>query len=159
MTETSEFDPAINRLVEDITKAESRIAEQKRMVNRLCELAERPPLYANIDEPNAPQIGNIRTDRFYGQPLATAIRDYLQMRKASGLGAASVREIYDTLIKGGFKFEAKDDVNAQRGLRQSLTKNSATFHKLPNGAYGLLEWYPGAKPARPDREDDEDEAS
>lgn len=107
--------------------------------------------------PEGVAINAIRNDQFYGQPLATAIREFLQMRKAAGGGAASVKEIYDALVRGGFKFEARDDVNAQRGLRQSLTKNSITFHKLPNGNYGLLEWYPNAKPARPDR-DEEDEA-
>lgn len=43
----------------------------------------------------------------------------------------------------------RDEENAKRGLRVSLTKNSVTFHKLPNGKYGLLDWYPGAKTKRP----------
>jgi hypothetical protein len=96
----------------------------------------------------------VRSDEFYGQPLATAIRAVLEKRKGAGIGPAAVRDIYDTLGSGGFKFEAKDEDNAIRGLRQSLTKNSSTFHKLPNGLYGLLEWYPNAKPARPDDDTD-----
>ena len=31
----------------------------------------------------------------------------------------------------------------------SLTKNSQTFHKLPNGKYGLREWYPAVKDKKP----------
>ena len=37
----------------------------------------------------------------------------------------------------------------KRGLRIALTKNSVTFYRLPSGAYGLLEWYPNAKPQSP----------
>ena len=33
-------------------------------------------------------------------------------------------------------------------LRISLGKSSHTFHKLPNGQYGLLEWYPNVKPPK-----------
>jgi hypothetical protein len=77
------------------------------------------------------------------------------MRKAANLGAASVADIFSTVRKGGFKFDAKDDENAKNTIRMSLRKNSSIFHKLPNGEYGLLTWYPNAKPAR---DDDKNEA-
>jgi len=147
------LDAAIKALVGIIEKDETSIAENKKMVNRLCERAGRPPLYHDIER-GITSFGSVRPDEYYGQPLAGAVRAILLARKSAGAGAATVKEIYETLVKGGFKFDAKDE-NAQRGLRQSLTKNSQTFHKLPNGTYGLLEWYPGVKPARPS-EDDED---
>ena len=150
----TDIDPIIQGLVKVIEEAERKLAEQKRVVNGLCESAGRPLMYQDIDRASVAQLGNIQPDQYYGQPLATAMRSILEMRKAMGRGPATVREIHDTLVQGGFKFEAKDE-NALRGLRQSLTKNSAVFHKLPNGSYGLLEWYPNAKPARPD-EDGED---
>jgi hypothetical protein len=133
---------------------EAQLAENKRTVNRLCARAGRPPRYPEAENGSGAQVGIIRADQYYGQPLAAAVRNILEGRKLAGLGSATVREIYETLLKGGFQFEAKDE-NAQRGLRQSLTKNSQTFHKLPNGTYGLLEWYPGAKPARPTDDADE----
>lgn len=148
-----DLDPVIKGLVSVIEAAEEKIAEQKRVVNGLCLSAGRPIMYADIERKSGDLIF-IRTDEFYGQPLATAMRSVLEKKRAGGNGPATVREIYDALISGGFKFEAKDE-NALRGLRQSLTKNSAVFHKLPNGSYGLLEWYPNAKPARPG--DDEEE--
>jgi len=144
-----DYDKIIDGLVKVIAEAEKKVAEQKRVVNGLCAGAGRPEIYHDIDAASAVNLGNIQSDQYYGQPLATAMRAILEMRKATGRGPATVREIYDTLMQGGFKFEAKDE-NALRGLRQSLTKNSAVFHKLPNGSYGLLEWYPNAKPARPD---------
>ena len=145
-----EFDPAIQRLVADIDEGEAALLVKKRMVNQLCDYAGKPHIYSDAQLNRAAGNGIIRPDQFYGQPLATATRTYLEMRHGRGQGAASVREIFDALKQGGFKFETKDDANAERGLRQSLTKNSVTFHKLPNGTYGLLEWYPSAKPVRPD---------
>ena len=61
------------------------------------------------------------------------------------MGPASVSEIYEAMLAGGYEFEAKDADNAKRGLRISLTKSSATFTKLPQGKYGLREWYPTVK--------------
>lgn len=157
-----EFDPAIQRLVDDIQKDEETLLSKKRMVNQLCEYAKRPPLYPDAESGQKATVSAIRTDQFYGKPLATAIREYLEMRRASNMGAAAVREIFDALKTGGFKFEAKDETNAMRGLRQSLTKNSVTFHKLPNGSYGLREWYPNVKPAKDnggEAEDPENESA
>lgn len=151
----SDLDGIIQGLVKVIEEAEHRLAEQKRVVNGLCLTAGRAAVYQDVDKKTATaQLGNIQPDQYYGQPLASAIRAILEMRRANGRGPATVREIYDTLCEGGFKFEAKDE-NALRGLRQSLTKNSVTFHKLPNGSYGLLEWYPNAKPARPGVEEED----
>jgi hypothetical protein len=61
------------------------------------------------------------------------------------MGPATVKEIYDALKAGGYKFETKNDANAMRNLRISLTKNTSIFHKLPGGEFGLNEWYPKLK--------------
>lgn len=143
-----EFDPAIQRLIEDIKELENGLREKQRMVNQLCKYAGRPEMYAIADGESSQTVGSIRPDQFYGKPLATAMREYLDMRGASQMGAATAREIFDALTRGGFKFDTKDEANAIRGMRQSLTKNSSTFHKLPNSTYGLREWYPGIKPGR-----------
>ena len=84
-----------------------------------------------------------RPDAYYGQPLHTAIRTYLELREH--IGPATVKEIHSAMVDGGYQFETASDVNAQRSIRITLTKNSSVFHKLPNGAYGLLSWYPNAK--------------
>jgi hypothetical protein len=57
-----------------------------------------------------------------------------------------VNEIFEALVAGGYKAETEEEANAKRGLRIALTKNSQTFYRVPSGAYGLLEWYPNAKP-------------
>jgi len=115
-------------------------------INSLLTMAGKEAVYPDADLSESGQTGslaNIASDRWYGQPLATAIRDYLSMRRSSGNGPATVAEIYDSLVTGGFEFEAKSDDYAKRGLRGSLTKNPATFHRLPDGKkFGLTEWYP-----------------
>lgn len=90
-------------------------------------------------------ITEIKPDTFYGKKLQTAVREYLEMRKARGMGPAKPREIFDAITAGGFQFEAKDPNIALIGLRALLRKRTNFFHKLPNGTYGLTAWYPDAK--------------
>jgi hypothetical protein len=40
-----------------------------------------------------------------------------------------------------------------RLLASSLAKNTAKFHRLPNGSYGLLSWYDRAMLKRAGKED------
>jgi hypothetical protein len=58
--------------------------------------------------------------------------------------ACSPEEILRGLEQGGFDFRAlgwKDD-DRLRSLSISLAKNNQKFHKLPNGMFGLVTWYP-----------------
>lgn len=142
---------------------EQDLAEKKRMVNSLCKLINQPPFYSHVDEVTE-QTAGIRNDEFYGQPLASVVRSILVKRKAASSGAATVGEIYAAMCQGNFNFETDVAENAKRNLRISLTKNSTLFHKLPNGRYGLREWYPNLKErrsngdrARPGAEDEPDE--
>jgi hypothetical protein len=132
-------------LQDEIRKQEAKTAEDKRFANKLCERMGMPPAYA-VTEPQESSIPlSIQADQFYGQPLAGAIRTILEMRRALKQGPAGLNDIYSALIAGGYKFETKNEENSKRGLRQSLTKNVAQFHKLPNGMFGLTEWYPKVK--------------
>jgi hypothetical protein len=94
---------------------------------------------------------SIRSDQFHARPLATIVREYLELRKRADLGPATSEEIFDALIQGGYESQAKDERIARIGLNNALTKNPV-FYKLPNKRWGLLEWYPKAK-----QRDDEDE--
>ncbi len=166
MTENP-FDQAIARLQAKLREQEQGVIKTKLGINFLCEEAGKPPMFRAAEL----QVGSgvalsIRSDQFYGQPLATCIRQVLEMRKALNQGPATVNEIYDALIEGNYQFDTKNEDNAKRGLRVSLTKNNVTFHKLPDGKFGLLEWYPMAKgPKRKDTDaegsegEDDEEAS
>jgi hypothetical protein len=143
------FEPVVHRLVKSIEELEAQVTQKKRLVNELCREYGQPPRFVDVDAPKASTISARGRDVFYGRPLATVMREFLESRGPSakgGLGAASVNEIYDALLAGGFKFDAKDEANAKRGLRIALSKNTTTFHKV-GSAYGLSEWYPAASRA------------
>lgn len=151
---------SIETLVEKIREQENELLQTKHAVNALRAVLKQPPLYTDLDaDKPAASLNNLRGDEFYGQPLSTVVRRILEARKAAGDGAASVNEIYDSMVAGGFKFETNNEDNAKRSLRISLTKNSQAFHKLPNGKYGMREWYPGIKdkPKAAEKDDQKDD--
>lgn len=136
----------VGKIESQIVGLEEQITHKKRMVNDLLSLAGQQPRYGDVELEQRHGGGiTIRSDQFHGQPLATAVRNYLEVRRAANFGPAKVTEIYDALVEGGYVFETKNAANAKRGLRISLTKNPA-FYRLPGpaGAYGLRKWYPTA---------------
>jgi hypothetical protein len=137
------IDAVITEKAAEIAADEIALRKKKEMVNTLCTVDGRPAMYAMEDNNSVPT--QIRSDQFYGQPLASAVRTILEMRKQRSLGAATNREIYDALKAGGYEFDTKSEDIAQKSLRNSLAKNTALFHKLPNGQFGLLSWYPNVK--------------
>lgn len=149
----------IDDALEKLKAIEQQAAELKKFVNTVIKLddPDAPPMFVIADD--SPGLTTIKGDTFYGQAFATAVTVYLRMRKAQNLGPASVVEIFAALKKGGYQFDAKNDDYAKRGIRHSLGKNTATFHKVPNGEFGLTEWYPDVK-KRPSKQaaaaDDDD---
>jgi hypothetical protein len=141
-------------------------SDTKRTINSLCKTIGDPPLYKDADKKSVATIGPVRPDQYYGKALATVAREILEARQATNLGPASVAELYDKMVEGGYQFDTTNVDNAKRVLRISLAKNTATFHKLPGGTYGLREWYPAikdkkknGKPSDDSEEPDDDEAA
>lgn len=153
-------DQVISELAAEITADEAALRKKKETVNTLCDAVGRPPAYV-IESAASAVPTQIRSDQFYGQPLAGSVRTILEMRRAQNLGAATNREIFDALTAGGYEFDTKNDEVAQKSLRNSLSKNTALFHKLPNGQFGLVAWYPNVKKSKTSsavaRDDDEDD--
>jgi len=135
-----------------VADLDQQLLEKKRMVNDLCKLAGRPPIYGDADLKSRVGGRATRPDEYYGKPQASVVRTILEKRALAGLGAATVNEIYDEMLAGGFHFGGKNDDNNKRGLYISLGKNTTTFHKLPNGTYGLVEWYSDLKGIRVGKE-------
>lgn len=153
----SDVQTAVAVLRDRIRVKEHEIIGLKRMVNELS--GEETYAISESNETGA-DLNQIRSDAFYGQTISGSAKMYLEMRKASGLGAASVNDIFAALKKGGFPFEAKDEENAKNGLRVSLRKNSTIFHRISaNGDYGLLNWYPKAKAQKDDEPDEQASAA
>lgn len=134
----------IEVLTNKVAAKEEEANKLKKLVNELCGEAGIAIRYADVSEPGK-TISAIRSDEFYGQTLTAAIRNYLERRKAANLGAASVTAIHKAIKDGGYKFETNSEENAKISVGNALRKTSSIFHRLPNGEYGLLAWYPSAK--------------
>lgn len=149
------FQTVLAKFEQELHKHELEVARIKRTINDLCRMAGDQPRFADseIDPVSGSGGGVIRSDDYYGQPLATAVRMILERRRSAGQGATTVSQLYDDLVTGGYKFDTKDANNAKRGLRISLTKNPI-FHRVPNGSYGMKEWYPNAKPENHSQEEE-----
>ncbi|HXO68381.1 MAG TPA: hypothetical protein VN838_05410, partial [Bradyrhizobium sp.] len=122
----------------------AQVAEWERTINTLCKEAGYKPRYSETSN-HSTKVTQISDDTFYGQKQTPAMRAYLDMRKAQGLGPATPREIYEAIKSGGYVFEAKDAEVALVGMRALLRTQPAIFHRLPQGTWGLTSWYPDAK--------------
>lgn len=151
-----EMKPAIDALLVELADQEKQVVETKLLINRLCSRSGMEMLFPDAAAgASSAGVASIRPDSFYGKVLNTAAREYLDMRKAANLGPATPREVYEALVKGGYAPDTKDETNAIIGVRATLRKNSSVFHRLPNGTYGLLNWYPNAKPQKSDDGEDD----
>jgi len=137
------IDKTIEELKQKVQDKQKELIEAQTMVNSLCKMAGKPPIYI-IEEESKIATGELQGDEYYGRPLATVITTILEGRKIQGFGPATIKEIYEQMTAGGYQFDAKNDNNAMRGIRISMSKN-VKFHKLPNGKWGLKEWYPNIK--------------
>jgi hypothetical protein len=152
MTPATALQPAIDVLEKDYADLERQANALLTSINVLRARAGLPPRPAGWStgiEPGAPPASQplgIQSDSFAGKKLGAAVREYLEMRKASGGDKpATTREIFDDLKAGGFQSGAKDDATGMVVLRTMLRKNTTTFAKLQNGKYGLRVWYPNLK--------------
>lgn len=129
----------LEAMIEEIQNKESELLNMKRAANTMFRSKGEEPPFPDAEEATVSGPMRMRADLFYGKPFATAARAYLTMRKQ----AVPPDEIVKALEQGGFAFEWRhDDRVRMAGL--SMAKNTAQFHKLPNGMYGLPEWYPDA---------------
>jgi hypothetical protein len=142
---SKDIDSVIEYLVGKIDADAVAIAEKKRTVNSLCKEANKDPIYPDVEltGQTGARTAVIRPSQFYGKTPIVASREYLDVRG----DAVALEEILDALERGGFDFAAQgwSDALRLRNLGISLSKNTAIFHRLPNGMWGLLKWYPNVK--------------
>jgi hypothetical protein len=145
----NDLDPAIATFERRREEALATAADCERTINTLCKEAGYPPRYQDTATSTI-KVTQISDDTFYGQKQTPAMRLYLEMRKAQGLGPATAREIYEAIKSGGYVFEAKDAEVALVGMRALLRTQPNVFHRLPQGTWGLTVWYPDAKKPKED---------
>lgn len=155
--------PLLDPLNAKITERAKRLAadlaadrEDKNAANVLCKMAGMPELY-KVDGPlegtgtPPPTPLKFRVDQFVGLELSEAVTAYLEARKASGTveGPATIDEIYDGLLAGGYKFggTTENPANHKRAMNIALTRNTAQMHKINENTFALRRWY-GMRAAR-----------
>jgi hypothetical protein len=138
---------AIEELEEHLAQQQAEVADTKKMINSLRKRMNLEPLYTDV---SVEGTGSIRADQYYGKPLAAAASDFLERRKR----ACPADEILKGLLDGGFDFDAIEwkEKDRLRLLSSSLAKNTAKFHRLPGGQFGLLDWYDLSTIKRPSKE-------
>lgn len=135
---------ACEAAIEEVDAFLEKAAEKKKFANMLATMAGIDAPYDDVDVPQASGASlSIRSDQFANTSYpSVAARDFLALR-GQAKGAADLDLIYDALVKGGFAFgSTKND--ARGGLKIALGKDGLV-RRLPNGTYGLWEWYPNAK--------------
>ena len=78
---------------------------------------------------------SIRSDSFFGMSVPQAVKKYLGM---TGRVPKSPNDITETLKRGGQEQATYNNV-------YTALKRAPDVVKLPNGDWGLLEWYPSLK--------------
>lgn len=132
---------AVDVLLEKLEEQEHAVIETKKMINSLLGMMGENPRFLDADLQHTQKT--FRPDMFYGKPLATAAREFLELRGT----ACFAEDILKGLSQGGFDFEWNEK-DRLRNMAISISKNSLVFQKIPNGMIGLLIWYPEAKKKR-----------
>lgn len=143
---------AIEALLSELDKQQQEVAETKKTINTLRRRNGEEALFTDVEIPGS-VTGTIHPSQFYGKPLSTAAREYLETRNRR---ACPIEDVMRAMVQGGFDFDALGwkEADRLRSLSISLAKNSSIFHRLPNGTFGLLAWYPDVekKSAKGDRD-------
>jgi hypothetical protein len=148
------YSDAIQALLEELEQHTRAALETKKLVNSLRRKNGEEPLFSDAELQESQLVaGVIRADLFYGKPLATAAREYLEIRKR----ACKPEEIFDGLTEGGFDFDSLgwNEKDRVRSLAMSMAKNTGLFHRLPNGLFGLRAWYSNIVEKRKIERDDQ----
>ena len=146
----------LDQMVEEIRAKQAELDNQKRAANTFFRgKGEAEPFV--IEDPDA-AVGaalRIKADEYYGKGFATAAGNYMERRKT----AVTHDEVLRALEQGGFDFDAagwKDVSGRGRTVAMSLAKNTAIFHRLPNGMFGLRKWYGDAIDKKKSKKGDAD---
>ncbi len=87
------FEPAIEALKEQLAREEHRLGETRSLINRLCEMAGRPPMFPDIDLPAPTKTEARRPNNVAATRLSLAVQDYLDRPRTTRLGAMSRLDI------------------------------------------------------------------
>src|SRR5689334_9512097 len=127
---TSPYDPVIADLEARIRNMQTALETLKHL--RASFTGDPIPLAATSTRTDT----ELRHDTFFSMTIAEAAKKYLNMVKIT----KSTADIAAALEVGGLKHSSKDFPANVR----SIIGDREDFIRVPNGDWGLAEWYPGA---------------
>src|ERR1035441_658484 len=96
----------IEQAKDELQKQEEAVVTTKKLINQLCAFGGMPPMFQDAElQSNIRQAAVIRRNAFFGKPLATAVREFLESRKDAAVREASLNEIVDALKEGGYDLD------------------------------------------------------
>ena len=143
MSSEEHVEKTLELILIQIQDLERQAAEKKKTANDLSRILQRPVIFQSVD--TSASSAAALPGEYYGRQMPEVIQAILEKRKLANLGSASVAEIYNAMIKGGYYFQTKNPDYAKRGIYGVLAGADGPFHRLPDGRYGLKQWYPAAK--------------
>jgi hypothetical protein len=147
------LEPLVSKIAERQKRLSAELAadhEEKNAANVLCRMAGMAEMYkldGTVDGAPKPPPAPLKfkMDQFVNMDLSVAVAEYLEARKASGTveGPASIDDIYEGLLSGGYKFggSTENPANHKRAMNIALTRNTAQMHKINENTFGLRRWY------------------
>jgi hypothetical protein len=134
---------AVDALEDQLREQLEEVAGTKKLINSLLKKMDEPARYEDV---SVGVSGSMRADEYYGKTVTGAVQMFLERVHR----AVTAEDITRGLEQGGFDFKPLGwtDAARVRNIAISVAKNPRTFHKLPNGTWGLTEWYPGVVPPK-----------
>lgn len=96
----------------------------------------KPLPYEDVSTEAVSGKNKIRPDQFFNRPLATAVREFLEIRGA----AVEWPEIVKGLREGNFDLQKTKQ--AEEEARTTILRNTANFVLVGDNHFGLKAWYP-----------------
>ncbi len=127
--------------------------ETKKMLNKLAkDLGRTDTPYPDVTPESVGKGAKIKPDQFYNKPLATAVREFLEMR-----GEATAWEDIVRALREG-NFDLPKTKQAEDEARMTVLRNTANFVLVGNNFFGLKAWYPESKKIKLERKSNTQQA-
>jgi len=138
-----------------IQQKQAELEELYRKVNNLCEMFDIPHAKYEIKGQDK-EIRHVKLkgDEYFRKPTATAITLILEDRKIRDMGPATVDEICEKMVEGGYIFEVQEP---KKAVGTAMGKNPKFTRVGDTDKWGLTEWYPPPK-GKQETINNEDEA-
>jgi len=126
-----------------IADVQARIQQLQTVLEGLLQLRAQISGAAPLPSPSGNRQASeteVQHDTFFGMTIGDAAKKYLAMMKAT----KSTAEIAEGLERGGLKHSSKSFTTTVR----SILGANESFTRVPNGDWGLTEWYSGMRKER-----------